>query len=432
MEHAPCLGSYLGHGRARRIVDHDVEMREVDRGLEELLPLVVADVCSTDVLEAHPGLGRKEPLGDLDLGHLEREEGDRRAVCRSIHGEVQCEGGLADTRTGADDDHLACTQAQKLLVDAGEARLDAQELLVLCRHLAELVVEVLHDSLERRIVALDVGVRRIEDEFLCLIDDFLRILGSIVGKGRDLRRGLDDLPERRVAAQDLCVVAPARQGKGVARELEQIGASADLRKLAFRLQVVGKRDRVDRLAPVKEVAHREEYRAVRRHIEVVRRELDKRILEHIRREQHGGEDRCLGSRILRHDGLGRKRRRLALAAVSGIVGHLLLLPWPGCSAGLSRSFPLPCRRLTQSLQKMVKASCPATCGFAGFQRFQQFVEDVLMRFSTNRTRVPSRRSGPHSEEFLSCPMGIYVQILSFPQVDCVFLRHLAKSALPRG
>ncbi len=207
------LGADLGHGGAGGVVDHDVERREVVRGLEDLRPLVGLDARRSDVLQADVGLGGEQALRDLGLGHLEREERDGGAVEGGVRGQVQREGRLTHARAGAEDDHLAGTQAKQALVDLWEAGGDAEGAVGGTGLLLELVIEMRHDLVEGLLALAHVAVGDVEKHLLGTVHHFLRVLGGIEGEGGDLRGGLDHLAQGGVSMEHLEVTAPPNESQ---------------------------------------------------------------------------------------------------------------------------------------------------------------------------------------------------------------------------
>jgi hypothetical protein len=89
------------------------------------------------------------------------------------------------------------------------------------------------------------------------------------------------------------------RAKELLPELEEVGATADALELVLRLEIVGQGHRVDREALVEHVADRRVYLPVGGTIEVVLLELHEGVLEDLLGDDHRGEDRPLGSRVLR-------------------------------------------------------------------------------------------------------------------------------------
>ena len=290
LEHAPGLGSNLGDGGAGRVVNHDVELRQLAGRLENLWPLLIADVGGTDVHEADARLRGKQALRDLGLAHLEREERDGGSTRRRIDGKVQREGRLADTRSGTDDDHLAGTKSQKLAVNARESRLDAKGVgLTVCLFL-KLGVLLLHNLLEGRVAGADTAVGNVQQELLGVVDDLLGVLRRTVGKGSDLGGSLNDRAEGRVSAQNLDVARPAGKGKRVAAKLDEVGTATHALQIARRLKVVRQRDGVDWLTVVEHMVHSREDDPVGRDIEVILVDFDQALLQDLGGVEHGCKD----------------------------------------------------------------------------------------------------------------------------------------------
>ena len=295
------LGANLRHRGAGGVVDDDVQLGELLGRFQNLRPLLGADVAGADLLQADAGIGCQQALRDLRLGHLQREERHGRASKSRVCCEVEREGRLTHARSGADDHHLARSQSKQAAVDGREARLDAQGLVLALGRGLQLLVEVGHDVLEGLLVGVHVAVGDIQQHLLGAVDDFLGVLGRVVGKGRDLRGRQNHLAQRGVAVEHLHVAAPAEKGKRVVGKAQQVGAAANLLQLAGALEVVGKGDAVHRLVAVKHLAHGQEDGLVGRKVEVIRRQLDEALLKRVRRDHHRGEHRRFRLAVLWHD-----------------------------------------------------------------------------------------------------------------------------------
>ena len=229
----------------------------------------------------------------------------------------------------ADDDHLARAQAEQALVDALEAGGHAELAAGVGRVLAEVLVEVGHDLLERLLAGLDVAVGDVEQQALGAVHDLLGVLGRVEGERRYLRGGVDHLAQRGVAVQHLHVAAPAHQRERVVAQPQQEATASHALELAGGLEVVGERDGVDREVLVEHLPHGHEDGAVGREVEVVRVKVDQALLQGVRRDHHGREDRGLRLRVLGHGrplAHGHPRRINAVVALCHTApSHALLL-----------------------------------------------------------------------------------------------------------
>ena len=68
------LGPDLEHAGVAGVVDEQRRLRQPLAGLEDLRPALLGDPAPPQLLALDPRLGGNEPLGQLGLGHLEREQ----------------------------------------------------------------------------------------------------------------------------------------------------------------------------------------------------------------------------------------------------------------------------------------------------------------------------------------------------------------------
>ena len=88
----------------------------------------------------------------------------------------------------------------------------------------------------------------VEDDLLGTVDELGRLADPLAAEACDLLAGLDERAEGRRLLDDLRVVVDVRRGGNERRELGDPRAAADLLELTPLLELVGERDRVDRLA----------------------------------------------------------------------------------------------------------------------------------------------------------------------------------------
>ena len=116
------------------------ELREPVGGLEDLRPARLLDVALAQVVAPDRGLRRDEALGELRLGHLEREQRDRLVAReRRVLGEVRHQGRLPHRRAGREDDQVAGLEAARDRVEGLEPRGRPGDRLPLAREVLELV-----------------------------------------------------------------------------------------------------------------------------------------------------------------------------------------------------------------------------------------------------------------------------------------------------
>ena len=93
------------------------------------------------------------------------------------------------------------------------------------------------------------------------------------------------------------MVAPARDGEGILAKAREGRQTAGALKLAGRREVVCEGDGVNGVATLEHRPHGGEDDAVCVEEEVFFREFDKGVLEHLRREEHCGENGTLRSDV---------------------------------------------------------------------------------------------------------------------------------------
>jgi hypothetical protein len=197
-----------------------------------------------------------EALGQLALGHLQREQRDRLAVLQGgVLGEVGHQRALSHRRAGGEDDQVPRLKAARDGVEVVEARGRARDRLALARELVELVqlgVEQLVDGPE---VLARVVVGDFEDAALREVDQLARRRLVGVHALLDLVGRRQEPAQHRVLAHDAGVLAQMADGGDRTREHVDHRAAADRLEVAGLLEVLGQREGVDRLALRVQVEH---------------------------------------------------------------------------------------------------------------------------------------------------------------------------------
>ena len=96
------------------------------------------------------------------------------------------------------------------------------------------------------------------------------------------------------------MAAPSHERERVVAEAQQEAAAAHALQLAGALEVVGEGDRVHGEVLVEHLPHGEKHGAVGGEIEVIGLKVDQALLEGVRRDHHGREDRGLRLDVLGH------------------------------------------------------------------------------------------------------------------------------------
>ena len=254
------LRADLEHRRHARVVDVDRRLRQRVARLDEPRPVLLRELAGAEALQLDVRLGAHEPLHDLDLRHLEREDrrpGSSRRMPRfdatpSANADLPMLGRPATTT------RLPGCRPGRHLVDAAEAGRRAGHLAARLVHLRDLLEGLADDHLD--------------------VVEACRGCGAGRGRrraarpGRRARSSRPGGPSRAAGSARRRVVSPrsvaisrtiarvvarVRGRRDERRELVDALLAADLVELAALVELVGDRDRVDRLAVLVEVERRE-------------------------------------------------------------------------------------------------------------------------------------------------------------------------------
>jgi hypothetical protein len=187
-------------------------------------------------------------MGELGLGHLEREQGDRLAVLDGgVLGDVGGEGRLAHRWAGGQHDQVPVLEAAGEVVDVGEAGGRAREADVRARELLELVDLLVEDGLDRAHLGHAALVADLEQRRLGALDQLARLAAVGQHLGLDLAGRLEDAPHQGVVADDAGVIEHGADRGDHRRQRVDVGLAAGLVEHSLAAQVVADRERVDRL-----------------------------------------------------------------------------------------------------------------------------------------------------------------------------------------
>ena len=243
----------------------------------------------------------QQALGDLGLGHLEREQRDRLLQRhRDVLGDVEREARLAHRGPRGQDHEVRLLQARGLaieLAEAGRKARDAAAVAVLeqQREPVEGLVERLLD--EREVLGRAV-LRDLVDLLLGHVEQLARVARAVVAELGDLGADADQPAQHGHLAHDVGVAPGVRDDGDGLGQREHGRAAADLRERAALVEAVADRDLVDGLRLLVEVEHRREDLAVPAAIEVVGLEHLGGLGDRRLREQHRAEHRLLGVEVL--------------------------------------------------------------------------------------------------------------------------------------
>ncbi len=301
------LGADVEHREVRGVVDVERRAREAVRGLQDLRPARRRHLALAQVVATDRGLRGDEPLSELPLGHLEREQRDGRAgVERRVLREVRHQRRFAHRRSCGEDDQVAGLEASRDRVEVVEARRGAGDRLAFAGEALELLQLAGQEVADRQEVLAAVLVGDLEDGALGHVDEVARQRLVAVHTGLDLVGRAQQPAEHRVVAHDARVLADVADSRHGARQEVDRRAAADGLEVPGLLEVLDERERVDGLAERVQVEHRLVDAPVALAVEVLRLEplVDDQGGERGVREQDGAEHR-----LLRLEVLGRRDRR---------------------------------------------------------------------------------------------------------------------------
>ena len=203
---ASCLGAQLEQLEVGGVVEPKRRALEVLTGAKHLLPVALRDLSLAELVVGDPRPAGDEPVGELGLRHLEREEGDRDVeLHRDVLGDVADERRLADRRTGGDDDQVARLKAAEDLVEIAKSGRGAGDTVALGERL-EPVDLVEKDVGELREVLRAVVVCDLEQQCLSALDQLARLAAVVADRLLDPVACLEQAPQQRLALDDLRVV----------------------------------------------------------------------------------------------------------------------------------------------------------------------------------------------------------------------------------
>ena len=210
------------------------------------------------------------PQKDLFLGHLEAEDADRPLPpCPDVQADIEGEGRLAHRRPRGNDDEVGRLQPGRQVIDVGEARGYAGYETLLRLNPFDGLEAVLDELLHRHEAAVDAVFGDGEDFLLRPVEHGVGVVIGGVGAGDDLVGRMDQIAQRRLFLDDLCVVRDVGRARDAVGQRADVGGAADLLQIARAVQGVPQRDEVDRLAPLAEAGDPVEDTAVGVAVEVV-------------------------------------------------------------------------------------------------------------------------------------------------------------------
>ena len=263
--------AHLGRADTGGVIDEQFAIVEqVDRR-SQARPVIVFELAGT-----HLGLidtaERGQHTHDQRFAwHLEGVHQHRLfAAQHGVFHQVHREGGLTHRRTTGDDDQVGRLQAAGFLVEIRVASGQAGDRVGGVEQGIDAV-----DSLGQQLVDADraTGLRPrfgdLEDLPFGFVEDFFgsaafRVEGAVGDLGADA----DQLAQRRTLADDLRIGLDVGDGRRVFCQFAKIAEAADLRRLTFLVQLLGKGHDVDRRVLIGQFGDRTEDQAVVMSIEI--------------------------------------------------------------------------------------------------------------------------------------------------------------------
>ena len=300
------LRPQLHDAEVARVVDEQLCPRELLGRADHLRPPVGPDLALAQIVAVQLRLGRDEALGELRLRHLEREQRHGLVVVdRSVLGDVDHEGALSHRGPRGEHDQVAALEAARDVVEVAEARRRADQRDALARDLLELVELVVEDRLDRAHLAGVLVVGDLVHRLLGLLD---QVAGLALDGERlllDVARGVEQTAQERVLLDDLRVVARVPRRRDEVGERVHEGRAARLLELARAGELLGHRERVDRVRDrlLLEPHHRPEDQPVALAVEVLRAEpdVDQDAVERLLGQQDRPQHRGLRLEVVRRD-----------------------------------------------------------------------------------------------------------------------------------
>ena len=217
------LGADLEDRDRRRVVDPEVELRELAHGGVDRVPVGVLDVAGAHVLQVDARLGAQHALDELLGPHLEREDRDRRRRAFAALTAMLSASAVLPTDGRAARMHRSpgCSPASSL-----SSSLKPVGTPVTCSlrsaSSSSCLNETLSSSLMSPEVAADALVGDLEDQLLGVADHLVEIVRRVVAHRDDRGARADELPQHRHALDDVGVALPVRGGGDHAGDVEQI------------------------------------------------------------------------------------------------------------------------------------------------------------------------------------------------------------------
>ena len=225
------LGPHLHHRQVGVVVDEERGVAEAGDGLADLGPVRVGQASVADPAGVDPGLGDQQALGQLVVGHLQREDQRRDpGLHGGVGGHAQGEGGLAHRRPGPDDDQRRGLEAVQALVEIDVAGRHAGDGLAPVEEALQAVEGVDQQALQRLEAVGHPPFGHVEDQGLGPVDGGGDVVGNAVAHLGDLAGHRDQPAQEGVLLDDAGVAGGVGGRRRVGLQGDQRRQAADRRR----------------------------------------------------------------------------------------------------------------------------------------------------------------------------------------------------------
>ena len=222
---------------------------------------------------------REEPAGEIAAIHLHREEQHGATLLeRHVQRRAECERGLALAGAGREHDEVRALVAEQQLVEVAVAGGGPGDLVVAVVELLELVHRGLEHRIQRDQRVADAMLGHVEHELLGAVERGVDVVAARVAHLGDVAADRDQPPQQSELVHDRGVFGGVRRCRRLGLDAQDRLCATDGLEQPGAPQVLGDRDRVDRLATVVEIDRSLEEVRVRGLVEVagVDTHLDRR------------------------------------------------------------------------------------------------------------------------------------------------------------
>ena len=227
------LGTQFEDGERRRVVHVERGVYQVAQLVVQLLPLVVGQLTTLDLLARYLADVRYQTVHQLHVAHFEREQGHGIVI---VHGNVlghgQHEGRLTHSRTGSDDDEVGVLPARGHLVQLREAALQSAQTVGTRGRLLYQLVGLGDDGVDLRVVLLHVLLRDFEELSFGLLHQVVHVERLVERFRLDVAGEGDELTRQRLLRDDAGVILDMGRRSHLAAELCQVEGAAHLFQFA--------------------------------------------------------------------------------------------------------------------------------------------------------------------------------------------------------